>query len=281
MLLAIDVGNTNTVIGLYQADALAHHFRIVTKRQTTADEVGELILSLIERRGFDPSDIEGAILASVVPPLNRLFSEAFTALLGKAPIIVGPGVKTGMPLVVDNPAELGADRIANAVAGWQRHHQAVAIVDFGTGTNIDVVSAKGEYLGGAIAPGLELSMDALFARAAKLARVELKRPERAIGKNTHQALQSGLLFGYAGLVDALVDRMKDELGTPTRVLATGGLAFLFEGVSRTIESYDEFLTLDGLRILYNLNHGAPGHSSENRAADKRAAAKRAAPTTRS
>lgn len=275
MLLAIDVGNTNTVIGLYQGDVLAHHFRIVTKRQTTADEVGELILSLIERRGIDPSEIAGAILASVVPPLNRLFTEAFTTLLGKAPIVVGPGIKTGMPLVVDNPAELGADRIANAVAGWQRYREAVVIVDFGTGTNIDVVNAKGEYLGGAIAPGLELSMDALFARAAKLARVELKRPERAIGKNTHQALQSGLLFGYAGLVDSLVERMKEELATSTRVLATGGLAFLFDGVSRTIESYDEFLTLDGLRILYNLNQGAP-----DRAADKRAAAKRAAPTTR-
>ena len=276
MLLVIDVGNTNTVIGLYEGERLAHHFRIVTKRQTTADEVGELILSLVERRGIDPGDIEGAILASVVPPLNRLFQEAFAHLLGKAPIIVGPGIKTGMPLLVDNPAELGADRIANAVAGWQRYKQAVILVDFGTGTNIDVVNARGEYLGGAIAPGLELSMDALFARAAKLARVELKRPERAIGKNTYQALQSGLLFGYAGLVDELVDRMKAELGVPAKVLGTGGLAFLFEGVSRTLQSFDEFLTLDGLRILYHLNPGA-----SERAADPRAADKRAAPTKKS
>lgn len=281
MLLVIDVGNTNTVIGLYQGERLAHHFRIVTKRQTTADEVGELILSLVERRGIDPSEIEGAILASVVPPLNRLFAEAFALLLGKAPIIVGPGVKTGMPLLVDNPAELGADRIANAVAGWARWQQACVIVDFGTGTNLDVVNGKGEYLGGAIAPGLELSMDALFARAAKLSRVELKQPERAIGKNTNQALQSGLLFGYAGLVDALVDRMRDELGTPAKVLATGGLAFLFEGVSRTLETYDEFLTLDGLRILYNLNQGALDGTVKMRAVDKRAADKRAAPTKRS
>ena len=275
MLLAVDVGNTHTVLGLYDGATLAQSYRIESSKGRTADEILVILLTLLDVASIPRGSIDATIIASVVPALTDVVGAATRRAFGHEPMIVGPGIKTGMPLVVDNPAELGADRIANAVAGWQRYREAVVIVDFGTGTNIDVVNAKGEYLGGAIAPGLELSMDALFARAAKLARVELKRPERAIGKNTHQALQSGLLFGYAGLVDSLVERMKEELATSTRVLATGGLAFLFDGVSRTIESYDEFLTLDGLRILYNLNQGAP-----DRAADKRAAAKRAAPTTR-
>jgi type III pantothenate kinase len=161
-----------------------------------------------------------------------------------------------MPILMDQPGEVGADRIVNAVAGWARHKTALVIVDFGTGTTFDAVNQKGEYLGGAIAPGIDISMDALFQRAAKLPRVELKKPARVIGKSTVTALQSGLLFGYAGLVDELVTRMKAELGVPAKVIATGGLAFLFEGVSRTLESVDEFLTLDGLRILYDFNQGA-------------------------
>jgi type III pantothenate kinase len=258
MLLVIDVGNTNTVMGLYDKERLAHHFRIVTRRDATSDEIGELVLSLVERRGIDPKALEGAVLASVVPPINRNWTDAITRALGKGPLLVGPGCKTGMPLLVDNPTELGADRIADAVAGWARYKQACIVVDFGTGTNIDVVNHKGEYLGGAIAPGLEISMDALFSRAARLARVELKKPPKAIGKNTLHALQSGLIFGYAGLVDELVTRMKDELasanpGGTIKVIATGGLSFLFEGVSRTIETIDEHLTLDGLRILWDAN----------------------------
>jgi type III pantothenate kinase len=254
VLLVVDVGNTNTVIGLYEGERLAHHFRIPTRRETTSDEVGVLVVSLMERRGFDPKQLVGAVLASVVPPLNRHFIDALTRYVGKAPLVVGPGIKTGMPLLIDNPAEVGADRIADAVAGWHRFKQACIVVDFGTGTNIDVVNARGEYVGGAIAPGLEISMDALFVRAARLARVELKRPPKAIGKNTMHALQSGLIYGYAGLVDALVQRMKDELQVPARVVATGGLAFLFEGISQTIEVIDEQLTLDGLRILWDVNN---------------------------
>lgn len=258
MLLAIDVGNTNTVLGLYQTGpgsppALVHHFRIATNRSATSDEMGELILSLIERRHIPVGDIEGSILASVVPQLNRIFVEACTRSFGVAPLVVGPGIKTGLPILVDQPNEVGADRIVNAVAGFAKHKQALVIVDFGTGTTFDAVTDRGEYLGGAIAPGIDISMDALFSRAAKLPRVELKRPPKVIGKNTIHALQSGLLYGYAGLVDELVTRMKGELGVPTRVVATGGLAFLFEGVSRTLEVVDEFLTLDGLRLLYELN----------------------------
>jgi type III pantothenate kinase len=253
MLLVLDVGNTNTVFGLYEGPALKHHFRIATHRAVTADEFGELMLSLVERRGIPAKDVEGSVLASVVPPLNRIIVDALTGAFGKPPVVVGPGTKTGMPILIDNPAEVGADRIVNSVAAWTRHKQALIVVDFGTGTNLDVVTSKGEYVGGAIAPGLDISMDALFSRAAKLPRVELKKPPKAIGKNTIHALQSGLLYGYAGLVDALVERMKAELDAPAKVLATGGLAFLFEGVSRTIESFDEFLTLDGLRLIWELN----------------------------
>jgi type III pantothenate kinase len=258
VFLAIDVGNTNTVLGIYdprhaEHGGLLHHFRIATNRAATSDEVAELVLSLVERRKIPVSQIKGSILASVVPQLNRVFVEACHKAFGAAPVVVGPGIKTGMPILVDQPNEVGADRIVNAVAGFARYKQALVIVDFGTGTTFDAVTAKGEYVGGAIAPGIDISMDALFSRAAKLPRVELKQPPKVIGKNTVNALQSGLLFGYAGLVDELVSRMQVELGTPAKVVATGGLAFLFEGISRTLEIVDEFLTLDGLRILYDLN----------------------------
>ena len=260
MLLAIDVGNTNTVLGLYEGEQLIHHFRIATNRSATSDEMSELMLSLVERKRIDPQNISGSIVASVVPQLNRIIVEAAQKAFGEPPLVVGPGVKTGMPILIDNPGEVGADRIVNAVAGWQRHRQALVLVDFGTGTTFDAVDDKGQYLGGAIAPGIDISMDALFSRAAKLPRVELKKPPKVIGKNTIHALQSGLLFGYAGLVDEIVSRMKVELSQassspslPPKVIATGGLAFLFEGVSRTLEIVDEFLTLDGLRILHGMN----------------------------
>ena len=253
MLLVIDVGNTNTVLGLYDGEALVHHFRISTNRHATGDEYGTLMLALLERNGVAPAKIEGSILGSVVPQLNRAWGAACQRYFGAAPLQVGPGIRTGMPILIDQPGEVGADRIVNAVAAWHRYREALIVVDFGTATTFDVINVRGEYLGGAISPGIEVSMDALFTRAAKLPRVELKSPPRVIGKSTVGALQAGLYYGYVGLVDELVERMKDEIQTPVRVVATGGLANLFFETSRSIEEVDENLTLDGLRILYGLN----------------------------
>jgi type III pantothenate kinase len=268
VLLAIDVGNTNTVLGLYEGFALTHTFRIHTNRVATADEMGELMLSLVERRKIDVKQITHAILASVVPQLNRIFVEGCKRHFNIAPLVVTGTSAIGMPVLIDNPAEVGADRIVNAVAGFETYKQAMVIVDFGTGTTFDAVNERGEYLGGAIAPGIDISMDALFSRAAKLPRVELKAPPRVIGKNTVHALQSGLLFGYAGLVDELVTRTKQELqdlannpSLPVKVIATGGLAFLFPGISKTIDVVDEFLTLDGLRLIHERANSAPSTPS--------------------
>jgi type III pantothenate kinase len=253
VLLVIDAGNTNTVIGLYEGEALLHHFRVSTRRAGTGDEYVTVLASLLARKGVKESDITGAILASVVPQLNRSLEWACRELFGAPPVVVGPGIKTGMPILIDNPAEVGADRIVNAVAAWHRFEQALIVVDFGTATNFDAVSAEGQYLGGAIAPGVDISMDALFSRAAKLPRIELKKPPRVIGKNTVGALQSGLFWGYAGLVNELVGRMKQELGQGAKVIATGGLASLFSEACDAIEEVDEFLTLDGLRRLFETN----------------------------
>jgi len=261
VLLVIDVGNTNTVIGLYDGDNLVHHFRISTTRGRTSDELGDLLLALLERRGVEAGDIEGSILASVVPPLNRALRQACEQYFSSSPLVVGPGLKTGMPILTDQPAEVGADRIVNAVAAHhlkadEHRDHGLIVVDFGTATTFDVVNPKGQYLGGAIAPGIDISMDALFSHAAKLPRVELKRPATIIGKNTVTALQSGLFYGYVGLVDELVTRMQDEADFETQVLATGGLAVHFSEVSRTIKHIDDHLTLKGLRLLYANNRDA-------------------------
>lgn len=253
VLLVIDCGNTNIVIGLYEGEALVHHFRVSTKRHASSDEYGTQMVALLAHRGVKPGDVTGATVASVVPQLNRALTGACETYFGLTPLLIGPGVKTGMPILIDNPSEVGADRIVNAVAAWTRYQTALIVVDFGTATNFDVVSQKGEYLGGAIAPGVEISIDALFARAAKLPRIEMKPPPRVVGKNTVGALQSGLFYGYVGLVDELVSRMKGELGCEARVIGTGGLATLFVGVSRTLDELDEFLTLEGLRILHGMN----------------------------
>src|SRR5688572_13422333 len=204
MLLVIDVGNTNAVVGLYDGARLAHHFRISTRKSATSDEYGTLLQSLVERRGVDPSAVKGSIVGSVVPQLNRVMVEACTRYFGGPPLLVGPGIKTGMPILTEHPSEVGADRIVNAVAGWHKHKCALVLVDFGTATTFDAVNEKGEYLGGAIAPGVDVATDALVARAAKLPRVELKKPPKVIGKSTVTALQSGIVYGYAGLVDELV-----------------------------------------------------------------------------
>ncbi|MCP4499334.1 MAG: type III pantothenate kinase [Deltaproteobacteria bacterium] len=260
MLLVIDVGNSNTVIGLYQEKELVHHFRISTTRGRTSDELGDLMLALLERQGVAATDIKGSILASVVPPLNRALRLALERYFNTSPLVVGPGLKTGMPILTDQPAEVGADRIVNAVAAFARYKHGMIVVDFGTATTFDVVNPQGEYLGGAIAPGIDISMDALFSHAAKLPRIELKRPQTIIGKNTVSALQAGLFYGYVGLVDELVTRMQAEAGFETFVLATGGLAVHFAEVSRTIQAVDEHLTLEGLRVLYANNQKTKGAS---------------------
>jgi type III pantothenate kinase len=253
MLLVIDVGNTNTVLGVFDADTLVAHWRIETKKGRTSDEYAVLFRELCALRGVDFARIRGGIVSTVVPTVLFPLEDLFQRYLGGPPLVVGPGIKTGMPILYENPREVGADRIVNAVAAYERLHQGAIIVDFGTATTFDVVTPRGEYLGGAIVPGVQISADALYHHAAKLPRVELSRPKSAIGKNTVASIQSGLVFGYAGMVDALVQRIKGELDFPVKVLATGGLAPLIARESSTIEATDEMLTLDGLKILHDRN----------------------------
>jgi type III pantothenate kinase len=253
MLLAIDVGNTHTVLGLYDGAELRHSFRIESSKGRTADEHLVVLLTLLDVAELARSAVHATIIASVVPSITDTLSSATRRAFGHDPLVVGPGVKTGMPILYENPREVGADRIANAVAAYERCRSAVVVVDFGTGTNFDCVSARGEFVGGVIAPGLQISAEALFTRAARLPRIPIQKPPRVIGRNTMHSVQSGIVYGYVGLVDGLVDRIAEELGRPVRVLATGGLASLIAPESRTIEEVVPDLTLDGLRVLYERN----------------------------
>ena len=263
MLLAIDVGNTNTVLGLYNTDSpeLVADWRITTHKNQTSDEYGVLFLSLFAMRQIDVSKITAIVVSSVVPPLDSTIRRLCERYFNLRPMFVEPGIKTGMPLLVDNPAELGADRIVNGVAAFARYGGPIIVVDFGTATTFDVITARGEYIGGVIAPGLGISADALFSRAAKLARVDIKRPARTIGTNTIAHLQSGLFYGYIGLVDGILERMLAEIqasqadgSTPApKVIATGGLAHMLHNDSKYITAIDDMLTLDGLRLLYERN----------------------------
>ena len=253
MLLAIDVGNTNIVYGLFDGERLVHKFRVESARGRTADEYAVALRSLLDMHGIDPKSVDAAIVACVVPSLNEPMMHLVRSAFGREALVVGPGIRSGMAILIENPREVGADRIADAVAGFDRAKGGVVVVDFGTSTNFDVVTPKGEYLGGVLAPGLQISADALFTRAAKLPRVEIAKPPKVVGRNTVHAMQSGIVYGYVGLVDGLVDRILAELGYPCAVIATGGLASLIAPLSRTITAVDDELTLIGLRILYDRN----------------------------
>ena len=253
MLLVVDVGNTNTVLGLYDGARLVHDFRIETAKGKTSDEYHVLLLNLLQLAEVKRADITASILASVVPSLTDTIVDAVDRAFDHEIMTVGPGIKTGMPILVENPREVGADRIVNAIAAYERTNDAVIVVDFGTATTFDCISAKGEYTGGAIAPGMQISASALFARAAKLPRTQIVRPPKAIGKNTVHSMQSGIVYGYVGLVDGLVTRLSEEMEQSPTVIATGGLASLMEPLSEAIDEVDDFLTLDGLRLLYERN----------------------------
>lgn len=253
MLLTVDIGNTQIVFGLYDGAVLAQTFRASTVRTRTADEYGVLIRQMLDLRGVAPGLIDAAIIASVVPPLTDIMADAIRRAFAREPLVVGPGLKTGIAVRYENPYEVGADRICNAVAAFERLHAGVIVVDFGTATTFDCISPKGEYLGGVIAPGIQVSLDGLLVRAAKLSGIEIAVPPRVVGRNTTHSLQSGVVFGYAGLVDGVVQRIRAELGFPCAVIGTGGLAPLIARHANSIESVDTELTLDGLRILHERN----------------------------
>jgi type III pantothenate kinase len=253
VLLAIDVGNTNTVLGAFEGDTLVQYWRVETSHTRTSDEYGIQLRQFFAAEKLDPSRVRHIVVSSVVPPLATTLERMGQRYFGVKPLFVGPGTKTGMPILYENPREVGADRVVNAIAAYARWPGGLIVVDFGTATTFDAVSPKGEYLGGAICPGISISMDALFRHASKLPRVEFVRPPSVIGRNTVASMQSGLVYGYVGLVDGICERMAAELGFPAKVVATGGLAALVAGLSRSIHEVDEHLTLTGLRLVHERN----------------------------
>src|SRR5579863_6812139 len=262
MLLVLDVGNTNTVLGVFESapdtaktryGPLIAHWRVTTTKTQTVDEYGVLFRNLFAMNGLKVGSVQGAVVSSVVPPLDSTLREVCERYFQLRPLFIEPGVKTGMPVQYDNPAEVGADRIVNSVAALEKYGAPCIIVDFGTATTFDVVSKKGEYLGGVITPGIGISADALFARTARLPRVEVRKPPRVLATNTVNSVQSGLYYGYLGLIDGILERLIAELGGEVTVVATGGLASLMGGGSKYIREIDDLLTLEGLRIIYERN----------------------------
>jgi type III pantothenate kinase len=284
MLFVIDVGNTNTVLGVFaRADAgknadeavryerLMANWRVATSRRSTVDEYGVLFRNLFSMAELEAKGIHGIVISSVVPPLDPILRQVCEKYFNLRPLFIEPGIKTGMPVQYDNPAEVGADRIVNGVAAFEKYGGPCVIVDFGTATTFDCVSAKGEYLGGVICPGIGISADALFERTARLPRVEIRKPARVIGSNTVGSLQSGLYYGYIGLIDGILERLIGELGSQTHVIATGGFGAMIGTGSKYIKHVDEFLTLDGLRIIWERNAGARKETTASKAGTKRAA----------
>jgi type III pantothenate kinase len=253
MLLVADIGNTHTVLGLYDADQLLYKWNVQTTRERTSDEWGLTFRSLFELAGLHLEDVSGFAMCSVVPPAVHGLKHGARKYLRTEPLIIGPGVKTGLSIRYDNPREVGADRVVNAVAGREKFPGASIIVDFGTATTFDCISSKGEYLGGVICPGIGISLDALVTRAAKLSKVEIARPSHVIGKNTEHAMQSGVLFGYAAMVDGLIARLREEMEPDVKTIATGGLSSVIAGEARSLMFQEPNLTLDGLRIIYEKN----------------------------
>lgn len=253
MLLAVDVGNTQTHLGAFDGERLVEHWRFQTRSGATGDELAERIAGMLALSQMALDDLDAVCVSSVVPPLGVQYERLTERYLVEADCLtIGPGVKTGMPIRIDNPLEVGADRLVNSIAAYERFRDACVVVDFGTGINIDAVSAAGEYLGGAIGPGLEISLSALIERAARITRIDLEAPETAIGRSSRAAIQSGFVFGFAGLIDGLVRRIENEMGE-VRLLATGGLAPVVVPFAETIEEVDEMLTLKGLRLIHERN----------------------------
>jgi len=253
MILVFDVGNTNIVLGVYDQRTLTRHWRVSTDKSRTVDEYGVLIKNFFDFAGLAFGDVQAIAISSVVPPVTPTLESLARKYFEIEPLVVGPGIKTGMPIIYDNPREVGSDRIVNAVAAYTKYGGPLIIVDFGTATTFCAISERGEYLGGAIAPGIGISSEALFQRASKLPRVEIVKPKSVIGKNTVAGMQSGIYYGFSGQVDGIVRRMKEELGSDAKVLATGGLAELIAEEAETIDVVDPLLTLDGLLLIYERN----------------------------
>ncbi|NCP08380.1 MAG: pantothenate kinase [Deltaproteobacteria bacterium CG23_combo_of_CG06-09_8_20_14_all_51_20] len=254
MLLCIDIGNTNVVVGVAQGETILKNWRVRTEREITKDELAIVFSSLFTSSGLSESEITEAVISCVVPPLLNTFEEFCRNRYGIKPLIIGPGTKTGMPILYDNPKEVGADRIVNAVAAYEKYHKALVVVDFGTATTFDCISAGGAYLGGAIAPGILISAEALFQKASKLPRVEIfARPKTVIARDTISSMNAGIIFGYAGLVDGIVNRIRRESAEDMTAIATGGLAPVIFEVSETLDHVEEQLTLLGLMVIFSRN----------------------------